>query len=104
MENKMERNEIKNSTEPEIDLTFLMKILVKRKILIILGTILVTLVAIAASFIIKKTYESNGFFILSQKEPISLQKELTASQREILSVQEESLAIFEESGIIHKTL
>lgn len=51
--------------ENDIDLIRLVKVLIKRKWLIIGGTILTTLAAIIISFMLPKAYKSEGFFKLS---------------------------------------
>jgi LPS O-antigen subunit length determinant protein (WzzB/FepE family) len=65
----------KQDAQPDsIDLLRLVKVLVKRKWLVILGTSIFTLAAVSISFILPKAYESEGFFQLSSVMDIDLEE------------------------------
>lgn len=95
----MATNEKKNNRQDEIDLTFLLKVVLKRKIPIILGTVLITVISIIISLIVPKVYESNGFLILSQQKPFSLPTETRSLPKELTAARKDSLQSPEESGI-----
>lgn len=56
----------------EIDLVQLIKVLIKRKWLIVIGTLLVTLAALIVSMMLPKVYKSDGFFQLSTGIDVNL--------------------------------
>ena len=59
--------------EDEIDLMEILKVLWKRKKIIICGTMIFTLISIIISFLIPKTYRSDGFYVLSSTRELDQQ-------------------------------
>lgn len=71
----MEKQNVHNDERDgrdDLDLVQVVNVLIKRKWLIVAGTILLTLAAIVITLLIPKVYESNGFFQLSQGRDVDI--------------------------------
>lgn len=64
--------ETQNIHSDELDLVRVARVLIKRKWLIIAGTILFTLAAVAVTMLLPKVYESEGFFQLSRGADVDI--------------------------------
>lgn len=73
---------VQNVSNNEIDLVRVIKVLIKKKWLIILGTLLTTLAAVLISLMLPRVYKSDGFFQLSSGIDIDMD-ELKKIQDEI---------------------
>ncbi len=69
----MEKQNVNNFSD-EIDLIQLVKVLVKRKWVIVGGTLVVTLAALIISFLLPRTYQSSAFFRLSTGVDVNLEE------------------------------
>ncbi|MDQ1353220.1 MAG: Wzz protein [Acidobacteriota bacterium] len=69
----MEKQNVNNFSE-EIDLIQLVKVLVKRKWVLIGGTLAITLAALVICFLLPRSYQSNGFFRLSSGVDVDLEE------------------------------
>lgn len=77
----MEKQNV-NKVNDEIDLVRLVKVLIKRKWLIIGGTLAFTMAALIISLLLPKVYKSSAFFQLSSGSEVNLE-ELTQIQNRI---------------------
>jgi LPS O-antigen subunit length determinant protein (WzzB/FepE family) len=80
----------------EIDLVQLVKVLVKRKWVIIGGTIIITLLAVIISLLLPKVYQSEGFFQLGRGIDVDLE--------ELREIQDEIRKDFQEKMVDNQTL
>lgn len=80
----------------EIDLVQLAKVLIKRKWVIIGGTMIITLLAIMISVLLPKVYKSEGFFQLGQGIDVDLE--------ELREIQDEIRKDFQEKMVDNQTL
>lgn len=69
----MEKQNVNNFSD-EIDLIQLVKVLVKRKWVIIGGTLAITLAALVISFLLPRAYQSNAFFRLSSGVDVDMEE------------------------------
>jgi LPS O-antigen subunit length determinant protein (WzzB/FepE family) len=83
-------------SQNEIDLIQLVKVLLKRKWLIIGGTLLITLLAIIISLLLPKVYKSEGFFQLGRGIDLDLE--------ELKEIQEQIRKDFQENMLDNHTL
>jgi LPS O-antigen subunit length determinant protein (WzzB/FepE family) len=80
----------------EIDLVQLVKVLIKRKWVIIGGTIIITLLAVIISLLLPKVYKSEGFFQLGRGIDVDLE--------ELREIQDEIRKDFQEKMVDHQTI
>ncbi len=80
----------------EIDLVQLVKVLIKRKWVIIGGTIIITLLAVIISLLLPKVYQSEGFFQLGRGIDMDLE--------ELREIQDEIRKDFQEKMMDNQTL
>lgn len=80
----------------EIDLVQLVKVLIKRKWVIIGGTIIITLLAVIISLLLPKVYQSEGFFQLGRGIDVDLE--------ELREIQDEIRKDFQEKMVDNQTL
>ncbi|MGD2088824.1 MAG: Wzz/FepE/Etk N-terminal domain-containing protein [Candidatus Aminicenantes bacterium] len=80
----------------EIDLVQLVKVLIKRKWVIIGGTIIITLLAVIISLLLPKVYQSEGFFQLGRGIDVDLE--------ELREIQDEIRKDFQEKMMDNQTL
>ena len=80
----------------EIDLVQLVKVLIKRKWVIIGGTIIITLLAVIISLLLPKVYKSEGFFQLGRGVDVDLD--------ELKEIQEKIRKDFQENMLDNQTL
>lgn len=69
---KQNVNSDERDERDELDLVQIVKVLIKRKWLIVAGTVLFTLGAVVITLLLPKVYESSGFFQLSQGMDVDL--------------------------------
>jgi len=92
----MEHLEHQERRRDEIDLVQLVKVLIKRKWVIIGGTILITLLAVIISLLLPKVYRSEGFFQLGRGIDVDLE--------ELRDIQDEIRKDFQEKMVDNQTL
>ena len=80
----------------EIDLVQLVKVLIKRKWVIIGGTIIITLLAVIISLLLPKVYQSEGFFQLGRGIDVDLE--------ELRDIQDEIRKDLQEKMVDNQTL
>lgn len=80
----------------EIDLVQLVKVLIKRKWVIIGGTIIITLLAVIISLLLPKVYKSEGFFQLGRGIDVDID--------ELKEIQEKIRNDFQENMLDNQTL
>jgi len=91
----MEKQNVNNFSD-EIDLIQLVKVLVKKKWLIIGGTLAATLAALVISLLLPRIYQSNGFFRLSSGVDVDLE--------ELKKIQDKIREDFQENLLDNLTL
>jgi LPS O-antigen subunit length determinant protein (WzzB/FepE family) len=83
----------------EIDLSAIFAILWKRRVLIVLGTLAMTLLAIGISFFIPKVYRSEGFYQLGHPKKTIIEVERTTTESE-KTTKESQKTILKNKAII----